>query len=61
MCARGESALNEMQILIERSAQCSGVKWVSAPGGQWGDGEICNRTPVTYCCGPAVDGFVYID
>lgn len=61
MCVPGESALNEMEIFSERSARCSGMKCVSPSGGQWGEGEMCNRTPVTYWRGPAVDGFVYID
>lgn len=58
---RGENTLNEMEIFRERSAPCSGVKCVTPSGGQWGEGEMCNGTPVTYRPGPAVDGFVYID
>lgn len=62
VCVCGEKkALNEMEIFSGRSAQCSGAKCVTPPGGQWGEGEMCNGTPVTYRLGPAVDGFVYID
>lgn len=38
----------KMEIFIERSTQCSGVKCVTPSGGPWGEGETCNGTPVTY-------------
>lgn len=34
-------------------AQCFGVKCVTPLGGQWGEGEMCNGTPVSYWQGPA--------
>lgn len=51
----------EMEIFREHSTQCSGVMCVRPLGGQWGEGEMCNGTPVTYRPGLVVDGFVYID
>lgn len=61
VCLQGENTLNEMEIFSNHSTQCSGVKCVTPSGGQWGEGEMCNGTPVTYWLGPAVDGFVYIE